>query len=180
MTPWARLLTIFCLYFLKNSGIWRAFAPSPLTRRYAPRDRESLPASMPATRAGRRILRRLRPRAAAAGGRAADRSAGCAPACARLFDLTAEVWSSGYRPRGPGPDGHVDEALAIIECRMVLEGCAPRRRPGSSPVRGQRLRELGDELERSVADAEPLKYWRSTPNCTAWSASSPARRSPPC
>jgi DNA-binding GntR family transcriptional regulator len=77
-----------------------------------------------------------------------------------LFDLTAE----GLVERIPNRGARVraitlDEAIAITECRMVLEGlCAAKAAERITEPQGARLRELGDEMERSVADGEPLKY----------------------
>ena len=77
-----------------------------------------------------------------------------------LFDLAAE----GLVERIPNRGARVravtlDEAIAITECRMALEGlCAAKAAERITEPQGARLRELGDEMERSVADGEPLKY----------------------
>jgi DNA-binding GntR family transcriptional regulator len=79
---------------------------------------------------------------------------------AALFDLTAEglverIPNRGARVRTIS----VDEAVAIIECRMVLEGlCAAKAAERVTEPEAARLRQLGAEMERSVADGEPLKY----------------------
>jgi DNA-binding GntR family transcriptional regulator len=77
-----------------------------------------------------------------------------------LFDLAAE----GLVERIPNRGARVraitlDEAVAITECRMVLEGlCAAKAAERVSGQDEARLRQLGEEMERSVADGEPLKY----------------------
>jgi DNA-binding GntR family transcriptional regulator len=79
---------------------------------------------------------------------------------AALFDLTAEglverIPNRGARVRAVT----VDEAVAITECRMVLEGlCAAKAAERVTEPEAARLRQLGEELERSVTDGEPLKY----------------------
>ena len=79
---------------------------------------------------------------------------------AALFDLTAE----GLVERIPNRGARVrvitlDEAVAITECRMALEGlCAAKAAERITDVQAGRLRQLGEELERSVADGELLKY----------------------
>jgi DNA-binding GntR family transcriptional regulator len=79
---------------------------------------------------------------------------------AALFDLTAEglverIPNRGARVRTIS----VDEAVAIIECRMVLEGlCAAKAAERVTEPEAERLRQLGADMERSVADGEPLKY----------------------
>ena len=83
-------------------------------------------------------------------------------ACLRtaLFDLAAE----GLVERIPNRGARVravtlDEAIAITECRMALEGlCAAKAAERITEPQAGRLRQLGDEMERSVADGEPLKY----------------------
>ncbi|HEX2745160.1 MAG TPA: GntR family transcriptional regulator [Streptosporangiaceae bacterium] len=79
---------------------------------------------------------------------------------AALFDLTAE----GLVERIPNRGARVrtvslDEAVAITECRMALEGlCAAKAAERVTGPQAARLRELGEQLQRSVADGEPLKY----------------------
>ena len=78
---------------------------------------------------------------------------------AALFDLTAE----GLVERIPNRGARVrvitlDEAVAITECRMALEGlCAAKAAERVTEAQAG-LRELGEELKRSVADGELLKY----------------------
>lgn len=53
----------------------------------------------------------------------------------------------------------VAEAIAITECRMVLEGlCAAKAAERVTEPDAARLRQIGEEMERSVADGELLKY----------------------
>jgi DNA-binding GntR family transcriptional regulator len=79
---------------------------------------------------------------------------------AALFDLTAE----GLVERIPNRGARVravtlDEAIAITECRMALEGlCAAKAAELVTAPQATRLRQLGEEMERSIADGEPLKY----------------------
>ena len=79
---------------------------------------------------------------------------------AALFDLTAE----GLVERVPNRGARVraitlEEAVAITECRMALEGlCAAKAAERVTEPQAARLRQLGGELERSVADGDPLKY----------------------
>jgi len=79
---------------------------------------------------------------------------------AALFDLTAD----GLVERIPNRGARVrtitiDEAVAITECRMALEGlCAAKAAELVSASQADQLRQLGTELERSVADGELLKY----------------------
>ena len=79
---------------------------------------------------------------------------------AALFDLTSE----GLVERIPNRGARVrvitlDEAVAITECRMTLEGlCAAKAAERVTARDAARLRQLGEEMERSVADGEPLKY----------------------
>ncbi len=79
---------------------------------------------------------------------------------AALFDLTAE----GLVERIPNRGARVrvisiDEAVAITECRMALEGlCAAKAAERVTGPQAGQLRQLGEELERSVAEGETLKY----------------------
>ena len=53
----------------------------------------------------------------------------------------------------------MDEAVAITECRMVLEGlCAAKAAERVTRSQASRLDQLGEQMQRSVADGEPLKY----------------------
>ena len=79
---------------------------------------------------------------------------------AALFDLTAE----GLVERIPNRGARVRsitaaEAIAITECRMVLEGlCAAKAAERVTDEQAARLTELGRQMRSSVADGEPLKY----------------------
>jgi DNA-binding GntR family transcriptional regulator len=79
---------------------------------------------------------------------------------AALFDLAAE----GLVERIPNRGARVravtlDEAIAITECRMALEGlCAAKAADRVTGPEAARLRQIGEEMERSVADGELLKY----------------------
>ena len=79
---------------------------------------------------------------------------------AALFDLAAE----GLVERVPNRGARVraitlDEAVAITECRMALEGlCAAKAAERVTEPDAARLRQLGDDMERSVSDGELLKY----------------------
>jgi DNA-binding GntR family transcriptional regulator len=79
---------------------------------------------------------------------------------AALFDLAAE----GLVERIPNRGARVrpvtlDEAVAITECRMALEGlCAAKAAERVTEPEAERLRQLAGQMERSVADGEPLKY----------------------
>jgi DNA-binding GntR family transcriptional regulator len=53
----------------------------------------------------------------------------------------------------------VAEAVAITECRLVLEGlCAAKAAQRATDEQVGVLTELGDRLRRAVADADPLTY----------------------
>src|SRR5215468_7132882 len=79
---------------------------------------------------------------------------------AALLDLTAE----GLVERIPNRGARVrvvtmDEAVAITECRMALEAlCAVKAAQRITDDDAARLRELGRELRRAVAERNPLKY----------------------
>jgi len=79
---------------------------------------------------------------------------------AALLDLTAE----GLVERIPNRGARVrvvtmDEAVAITECRMALEAlCAVKAAQRITDDDAARLRELGGELRRAVAERNPLKY----------------------
>jgi DNA-binding GntR family transcriptional regulator len=79
---------------------------------------------------------------------------------AALFDLTAEGLVERIPNRGARVRAiTVDEAVAITECRMALEGlCAAKAAERVTDAQAARLRQLGTDLERSVADGDPLKY----------------------
>ncbi len=79
---------------------------------------------------------------------------------AALIDLTAE----GLVERVPNRGARVrvvsiEEAVAITECRMVLEGlCAAKAAQNVTDEEAAQLRELGKDLAGAVAEANPLKY----------------------
>jgi DNA-binding GntR family transcriptional regulator len=79
---------------------------------------------------------------------------------AALIDLAAE----GLVERVPNRGARVrvvsiEEAVAITECRMVLEGlCAAKAAQNVTDEEVAQLRELGKDLARAVADGNPLKY----------------------
>ena len=77
-----------------------------------------------------------------------------------LLDLTAE----GLVERIPNRGARVRvvstaEAVAITECRMALEAlCAAKAAERITDDEAAQLRELAEELKRSVAEGNPLKY----------------------
>jgi DNA-binding GntR family transcriptional regulator len=79
---------------------------------------------------------------------------------AALIDLTAE----GLVERIPHRGARVrivsrDEAVAITECRMVLEGlCAAKAAERVTGAQREALAELGEGMRRAVEDADPMKY----------------------
>jgi DNA-binding GntR family transcriptional regulator len=79
---------------------------------------------------------------------------------AALLDLTAEglverIPNRGARVRIVSPE----EAVAITECRMALEAlCAAKAAQRITDDEAAQLRELAENLKRSVADGNPLKY----------------------
>lgn len=79
---------------------------------------------------------------------------------AALLDLTAE----GLVERIPNRGARVrvvstEEAVAITECRMALEAlCAAKAAERITDDEAAALRELAENLKRSVADDNPLKY----------------------
>ncbi len=79
---------------------------------------------------------------------------------AALFDLAADGLAERIPNRGARVRAvTVAEAVAITECRMVLEGlCAAKAAQRVTGSQADRLRQLGGELQRAVADGEPLKY----------------------
>jgi DNA-binding GntR family transcriptional regulator len=53
----------------------------------------------------------------------------------------------------------VAEAVAITECRLVLEGlCAAKAAERATDEQLAVLTDLGDQLRRAVTDADPMKY----------------------
>jgi DNA-binding GntR family transcriptional regulator len=79
---------------------------------------------------------------------------------AALIDLTA----AGLVERVPNRGARVRlvsvaEAVAITECRMVLEGlCAAKAAELATGKEIAELRALGEDMRRAVADGEPMKY----------------------
>jgi DNA-binding GntR family transcriptional regulator len=79
---------------------------------------------------------------------------------AALLDLTTE----GLVERIPNRGARVrvistEEAVAITECRMVLEAlCAAKAAERITDEEAAQLRELAANLSRAVADRNPLKY----------------------
>jgi len=79
---------------------------------------------------------------------------------AALLDLTAE----GLVERIPNRGARVrvvttEEAVAISECRMALEAlCAVKAAERITDDEAGQLRELAENLKRSVAEGNPLKY----------------------
>jgi DNA-binding GntR family transcriptional regulator len=79
---------------------------------------------------------------------------------AALIDLTA----AGLVERVPNRGARVRlvsvaEAVAITECRMVLEGlCAAKAAELATSKEIAELRALGEDMRRAVADGEPMKY----------------------
>ncbi len=79
---------------------------------------------------------------------------------AALMDLTAEDLVERIPNRGARVRViTVDEAIAITECRMVLEGlCAAKAAERVTQAQADRLRAVGEALKQAVADGERLKY----------------------
>jgi len=79
---------------------------------------------------------------------------------AALIALTAE----GVVERIPNRGARVRivsvaEAVAITECRMVLEGlCAAKAAERVTDTEIEVLTGLGEQLQRSVSDGDPMKY----------------------
>lgn len=79
---------------------------------------------------------------------------------AALIDLTAEGLVERIPHRGARVRVvTVAEAVAITECRMVLEGlCAAKAAEQATGDQVDALRELGARLTAAVEDGEPMKY----------------------
>jgi DNA-binding GntR family transcriptional regulator len=79
---------------------------------------------------------------------------------AALIALTAEglverIPNRGARVRVVS----VTEAVAITECRMVLEGlCAAKAAERATDAELEVLGALGERMQRAVADGDPMKY----------------------
>ena len=72
--------------------------------------------------------------------------------------------SSRQRPPGPvrnvvSVSVSVPEAVAITECRMVLEGlCAAKAAAAATADQAGQLAAIGENMMRAVREGEPLKY----------------------
>ncbi|HVV24233.1 MAG TPA: GntR family transcriptional regulator [Pseudonocardiaceae bacterium] len=79
---------------------------------------------------------------------------------AALIDLAAEGLVERIPYRGARVRVvTVDEAVAITECRMVLEGlCAAKAAEQATDDQIEALRELGAGMRAAVEDGEPMKY----------------------
>ncbi|NYV75623.1 GntR family transcriptional regulator [Streptomyces sp. UH6] len=79
---------------------------------------------------------------------------------AALIDLAAEGLVERIRNRGSRVRVvSVDEAVAITECRMVLEGlCAAKAAVEATDEQLDRLRRLGGEMSKAVAGGESMTY----------------------
>jgi DNA-binding GntR family transcriptional regulator len=79
---------------------------------------------------------------------------------AALIDLESQGLVERIRNRGSRVRVvTVDEAVAITECRMVLEGlCAAKAAALASDEQLVELTELGTAMTKAVADGEPVTY----------------------
>lgn len=79
---------------------------------------------------------------------------------AALIDLAAEGLVERIRNRGSRVRVvTVDEAVAITECRMVLEGlCAAKAALSATEQELDELAGLGAAMTKAVADGEPVTY----------------------
>ncbi|ANS69512.1 putative GntR-family transcriptional regulator [Streptomyces lincolnensis] len=79
---------------------------------------------------------------------------------AALIDLEAQGLVERIRNRGSRVRVvTVQEAVAITECRMVLEGlCAAKAAVAASDGQLAELTDLGTAMTKAVADGEPLTY----------------------
>ncbi|MFG2790944.1 GntR family transcriptional regulator [Streptomyces sp. NPDC048419] len=79
---------------------------------------------------------------------------------AALIDLEAQGLVERIRNRGSRVRVvSVEEAVAITECRMVLEGlCAAKAATLASDEQLTELTELGTAMTKAVADGEPVTY----------------------
>jgi DNA-binding GntR family transcriptional regulator len=79
---------------------------------------------------------------------------------AALIDLEAQGLVERIRNRGSRVRVvSVEEAVAITECRMVLEGlCAAKAATLASDEQLAELTELGTAMTKAVADGEPVTY----------------------
>ncbi|MER5599058.1 GntR family transcriptional regulator [Streptomyces sp. NPDC002265] len=79
---------------------------------------------------------------------------------AALIDLESQGLVERIRNRGSRVRVvTVDEAVAITECRMVLEGlCAAKAAVAASDDQLSELTDLGTAMTKAVADGEPVTY----------------------
>jgi DNA-binding GntR family transcriptional regulator len=79
---------------------------------------------------------------------------------AALIDLAAEGLVERIPYRGARVRVvSIEEAVAITECRMVLEGlCAAKAAEKATDDEIGALREIGRQMRLAVADGEPMKY----------------------
>ncbi|MGW0607449.1 GntR family transcriptional regulator [Streptomyces sp. NPDC002640] len=79
---------------------------------------------------------------------------------AALIDLAAEGLVERIRNRGSRVRVvSVEEAVAITECRMVLEGlCAAKAALAATEEQLDRLRRLGADMSEAVAQGEAMTY----------------------
>ncbi|AZQ39068.1 GntR family transcriptional regulator [Streptomyces cyaneochromogenes] len=79
---------------------------------------------------------------------------------AALIDLEAQGLVERIRNRGSRVRVvSVEEAVAITECRMALEGlCAAKAAVTASDEQLARLADLGTAMTKAVADGEPMTY----------------------
>jgi DNA-binding GntR family transcriptional regulator len=79
---------------------------------------------------------------------------------AALIDLEAQGLVERIRNRGSRVRVvTAEEAVAITECRMVLEGlCAAKAAVAASDGQLTELADLGAAMEKAVADGEPVTY----------------------
>lgn len=79
---------------------------------------------------------------------------------AALIDLEAQGLVERIRNRGSRVRlVTVEEAVAITECRMVLEGlCAAKAAVAASDEQLTELADLGAAMTKAVADGEPVTY----------------------
>ncbi|MFF1919495.1 GntR family transcriptional regulator [Streptomyces sp. NPDC058221] len=79
---------------------------------------------------------------------------------AALLELASEGLVERIRNRGSRVRVVTkEEAVAITECRMVLEGlCAAKVAAGATEEQLDRLTETGAAMSKAVADGEPMTY----------------------
>ena len=79
---------------------------------------------------------------------------------AALIELESEGLVERIRNRGSRVRVvSVDEAVAITECRMALEGlCAAKAAVAASDEQLDRLTEVGEAMTKAVAGGEPMLY----------------------